>query len=79
MIIILFISLFSLILISIPLYVVLGGAPLIAFFLSGEVHPIAAISHMFDGIDKFALMAIPFFISAHLFLLFFWLFPDARR
>ena len=60
----LFILLFVLILISVPLYIVLAGAPLAAFFVSGDILPSAAIQHMFDGIDKFALMAVPFFILA---------------
>lgn len=64
MIITLFLALFFLIIISVPLYIALCGAPLIAFYFSGEVPPLAAIQRMFDGIDKFALMAIPFFILA---------------
>lgn len=64
MTIILFLALFFLILISVPLYIALGGSPLIAFYISGEELPLAAIQRMFDGIDKFALMAIPFFILA---------------
>lgn len=64
MLVVLFLALFFLIIVSVPLYIVLGGSPLIAFYFSKDLLPLAAIQRMFDGIDKFALMAIPFFILA---------------
>lgn len=64
MIIILLLALFFLMIIGIPLYIALAGAPLIGFYFAGDVPPLVVIQRMFDGIDKFCLMAIPFFILA---------------
>ena len=64
MVLILFVSLFFLLLISAPLYIALAGSSFAALFFGGGLPPVAAVGRVFAGLDKFALMAIPFFILA---------------
>ena len=64
MIVILFVSLFFLLLISAPLYIALAGSSFAAIYFTGGLPPVAAVGRVFAGLDKFALMAIPFFILA---------------
>lgn len=60
---ILFSSLFILLILGVPIAVCLGLAALIIFFLSG-IPLIISVQTMYSGIDSFPLMAIPFFILA---------------
>lgn len=49
---------------SIPIYVSLGLASLLAVLLLSDIEPMIIIQRLFGGIDQFALMALPFFILA---------------
>ncbi|MDO5090920.1 MAG: TRAP transporter large permease [Cardiobacteriaceae bacterium] len=60
----LFASLFTLLIIGVPVAVSLAGASLLFVLLSGKVPDIAVPHRMINGIDSFPLLAIPFFIFA---------------
>lgn len=60
----LFASLFTLLVIGVPVAVSLAGASLLFVLLSGKVPNIAVPHRMINGIDSFPLLAIPFFIFA---------------
>jgi len=64
MIITLFATLAVLMFLSVPLYIALTGSTLFAFFLFSDMPLMAVAQRMFGGIDRFSLMAIPFFILA---------------
>ncbi len=64
MIITLFSMLIVLMFLSVPLYIALTGSTLFAFFLFSDMPLMAVAQRMFGGIDRFSLMAIPFFILA---------------
>lgn len=64
MIITLIIVLFVLLLVSVPIFVSLALSTSIALVLFTDTTPIIMIQRLFGGIDKFALMAMPFFILA---------------
>ena len=49
--------------VGIPIYIALALPPLISIVLEG-INPLVFVQRLFGGIDKFALMAIPFFIFA---------------
>ncbi len=51
-------------LINVPIAVALGLASAIIFFVDGNVSLIVIIQRMFNSVDSFPLMAIPFFILA---------------
>ncbi|NDV51362.1 MULTISPECIES: TRAP transporter large permease [unclassified Salipiger] len=59
----LFVLLFVLILIGVPVAIALAGASL-AFILSGTVPPMVVAHRMVNGVDSFPLLAVPFFILA---------------
>ncbi|TWT05205.1 TRAP transporter large permease [Planococcus sp. CPCC 101016] len=61
---VLFILLMALFLINVPIAVALGLASTLVFFLDGNVSLIVIIQRMFNSVDSFPLMAIPFFILA---------------
>lgn len=61
---VLFILLLALFLINVPIAVALGLASTLVFFLDGNVSLIVIIQRMFNSVDSFPLMAIPFFILA---------------
>lgn len=61
---VLFILLMVLFLINVPIAVALGLASTLVFFLDGNVSLIVIIQRMFNSVDSFPLMAIPFFILA---------------
>ncbi len=60
----LFCSLALLLALSIPIFVALSGAVLAVFVLFSDVPLETVVMRMFAGIDKFALMSIPFFVLA---------------
>jgi C4-dicarboxylate transporter DctM subunit len=64
MILTLFISLAALMFFSVPLYIALTGSTLFAFFLFSDMPLVAVAQRLFGGIDRFSLMAIPFFVLA---------------
>ncbi|MDR1534460.1 MAG: TRAP transporter large permease [Planctomycetota bacterium] len=49
---------------SIPIFVALSGTALVVFLLFSDVALEIVVMRMFSGIDKFALMSIPFFVLA---------------
>lgn len=60
----LFILLFVLFLINVPIAVTLGLSSSVIFLLEGNVSLIAIIQRMFNSVASFPLLAIPFFILA---------------
>ncbi|MBF7084745.1 TRAP transporter large permease subunit [Desulfallas sp. Bu1-1] len=48
---------------SVPIYIALAGPSLVAIVLK-DIPPLVFAQRLFGGIDKFSLMAIPFFILA---------------
>lgn len=62
MILALFIILFILLLSSTPVFVALSFASLIIFVFFSDLSLTIVVQRMFGGIDKFAIMAVPFFI-----------------
>ncbi len=60
----LFVSLFGLILIGVPVAVALGTSTVLSMLLFTELDPMSIPQLIFDGINKFSLMAIPMFILA---------------
>ncbi|MFT9846312.1 TRAP transporter large permease [Aneurinibacillus sp. REN35] len=59
-----FISLFVLLLLSVPVALSLGLASSIAFMVDGNMPLVVLMQRMFSALDSFPLMAIPFFILA---------------
>lgn len=49
---------------SLPIFVALGAAVLISMLFFTSLDPMVLVQRMFGGIDKFALMSMPFFIFA---------------
>ncbi|QBP42433.1 TRAP transporter large permease [Paenisporosarcina antarctica] len=64
MAILLFVLLIVLFLINVPIAVALGLASALIFFIDGNVSLIVIMQRMFNSVDSFPLMAIPFFILA---------------
>jgi len=62
--IVLIISLFSLLAIGVPIFIALNGSSFLSLILGTSIPPVAFVQRMFGGLDKFGLMAIPFFILA---------------
>ncbi|QCD44539.1 TRAP transporter large permease [Campylobacter mucosalis] len=60
----LFISLFGLMLIGVPVAVALGSSTVLTMLLFTDIDVSTISQLIFDGINKFALMAIPMFILA---------------
>ena len=60
----LFILLFALMLIGVPVAVSLGATTLITSFLFTDMDLMGISSKIFDGLNKYTLMAIPMFILA---------------
>jgi tripartite ATP-independent transporter DctM subunit len=61
---ILFIVLFGMIIVGVPIGIALAGASLIYIMLSGSVPEVVVIHRMINGVDSFPLLAVPFFILA---------------
>ncbi len=64
----LFALLFLFMLIGVPVAVSLGASTMITAFLFTDFEPVGVTMHVFDGLDKYTLMAIPMFILAGAFL-----------
>lgn len=64
MVILLFVALFVLFLINVPIAIALGLASVIVFIASGQTDLITLPQRMFAALDSFPLMAAPFFILA---------------
>lgn len=62
--ILLFTVLFIFLLGGVPIFISLGLAPIVKLIYSGEIPVFVAAQRIFGGLDKFALMAMPFFIFA---------------
>ncbi|SEN07922.1 TRAP transporter large permease [Palleronia pelagia] len=60
---IMFVILFGLLVIGVPVAVALAGASAI-FILSGTVPPMVVAHRVINGVDSFPLLAVPFFILA---------------
>ncbi|MCG3673428.1 TRAP transporter large permease subunit [Aliarcobacter butzleri] len=60
----LFILLFGLMLIGVPVAVALGASTLASAFLFTDLDLMGTASHIFDGLNKYTLMAIPMFVLA---------------
>ena len=60
--------LFALMLIGVPVAVSLGTSTMITALLFTDFDLLGLTSHVFDGLDKYSLMAIPMFILAGAFL-----------
>jgi C4-dicarboxylate transporter DctM subunit len=60
----LFLLLFALLLLSVPIFVALSGSVLVVFTLFNDIPLVIIIQRMFAGLNKFSLMSIPFFILA---------------
>jgi tripartite ATP-independent transporter DctM subunit len=63
MLVIMLIALLALLLLGVPIFAALGLASLLYIQLAG-IPPLIVIQQMFNGIDQFALLAVPFFILA---------------
>jgi tripartite ATP-independent transporter DctM subunit len=61
---ILFIVLFGMIIVGVPIGIALAGASLVYIVLSGSVPEVVVIHRMINGVDSFPLLAVPFFILA---------------
>ena len=61
---ILFIVLFGMIIVGVPIGIALAGASLIYIMISGSVPEVVVIHRMINGVDSFPLLAVPFFILA---------------
>ena len=60
----LFILLFALMLVGVPVAVSLGATTLITSFLFTDMYLMGISSKIFDGLNKYTLMAVPMFILA---------------
>ena len=60
----LFILLFALMLVGVPVAVSLGATTLITSFLFTDMDLMGISSKIFDGLNKYTLMAVPMFILA---------------
>ncbi|NEU30897.1 TRAP transporter large permease [bacterium LRH843] len=61
---ILFISLFSFIVINVPIAIAIAFSGLLALVFGGDLPSFVGIQRLFTGMDSFPLMAIPFFLLA---------------
>ncbi|MBR4400145.1 MAG: TRAP transporter large permease [Synergistes sp.] len=64
MAIVLFATLFIFLFLSAPIYVALTASSLITMFLFGNYSLSAVMQRIFGGMDKFALMSLPFYVIA---------------
>jgi len=60
--------LFLLMFLGVPVSVSLGASTLITAYFFADMDLIGLVSHVFDGLNKYSLMAIPMFIMAGSFL-----------
>ncbi len=64
----LFVLLFAFMLIGVPVAVSLGASTMITAFVYSDFEPVGVTMQVFDGLNKYSLMAIPMFILAGAFL-----------
>ncbi|MCR5336884.1 MAG: TRAP transporter large permease [Synergistes sp.] len=64
MAIVLFVTLFLFLFLTAPIYVALTASSLITMFLFGNYSLSAVMQRIFGGMDKFALMSLPFYVIA---------------
>lgn len=60
----LFILLFGMIIMGIPVGIALAGSSAVFIFLDGRIPDVVVIHRMINGVDSFPLLAVPFFILA---------------
>ncbi|GGY00848.1 ABC transporter permease [Litchfieldella qijiaojingensis] len=60
----LFASLFTMLVMGVPIAIGLAGSCLMYVYLSGQVPDVVVAHRMINGVDSFPLLAIPFFILA---------------
>ncbi|WP_245866449.1 TRAP transporter large permease [Oceaniglobus roseus] len=60
----LFVMLFGMLLVGVPVAVSLAGASVIFIFANGTPPPMVVAHRMINGVDSFPLLAVPFFILA---------------
>ena len=61
---VLFVCVFVLLLLGMPVSIALAGSSLLYIVLSGEAPEIVVLHRMIGGVDSFPLLAVPFFILA---------------
>ena len=61
---VLFATLFIFLILSAPIYVALTASSLITMFIFGDYSLSAVMQRIFGGMDKFALMSLPFYVLA---------------
>ncbi len=64
----LFALLFGFMIIGVPVAVSLGASTMITAFMFSDFEPVGVTMQVFDGLNKYSLMAIPMFILAGAFL-----------
>ena len=60
----LFVLLFVLLALGVPVAIALAGASAVFIFLDGRIPDVVVIHRMVNGVDSFPLLAVPFFILA---------------
>ena len=60
----LFVSLFVMLIMGVPVAVALAGSSLLYVLAGGTIPDVVVVHRMVNGIDSFPLLAIPFFILA---------------
>ncbi|GHC36041.1 TRAP transporter large permease [Aidingimonas halophila] len=60
----LFVSLFTMLVLGVPIAIALAGSCLMYILLVGRIPDVVVIHRMINGVDSFPLLAIPFFILA---------------
>ena len=60
----LFLAVFFMLLVGMPVALALAGSSLLWVFLTGKVPDLVVVHRMVNGVDSFPLLAIPFFILA---------------
>ncbi|TFF27449.1 TRAP transporter large permease [Jiella endophytica] len=60
----LFVVLFALIVLGVPVAIALAGSSLVFLLLDGHVPSVVVAHRMINGVDSFPLLAVPFFILA---------------
>ncbi len=60
----LFVLLFGMIIVGVPVAIALAGASAVYILLAGTVPDVIVLHRMVNGVDSFPLLAVPFFILA---------------
>ncbi|MEX0404593.1 TRAP transporter large permease [Aquibium sp. LZ166] len=60
----LFVLLFALLALGVPVAIALAGSSAVFIFLDGRIPDVVVIHRMVNGVDSFPLLAVPFFILA---------------